>query len=173
MTDQNGGPEQVFLVIMEHGSEFPSWVEECRDRTPDSIVIAQQADETPAELGLRVIRRLQVLEAGGQRVVTSVLAAGDASDDDVFEARCRVARALLTHMSALGDSGGLVFAGHEGADPDSRHELMSLAGTLMDQLVGTGLSIGLRFGRAGELQSGLWACGAGDADESGVDVTAA
>jgi hypothetical protein len=152
--------EEVVLVIMEHGSTWPSWVEECRTRTPDAIVIAQQNDEAPAELALRVMHRLGVLEARGRTVATSVLAAGDGSDDEIFEARCRVARALLDHMSSQGSSGGLVFAGHGAGYAEGRHELMSLAGTLMDQLAGTELSIGLRFGYADAPDSGLWACGA-------------
>lgn len=156
--------EQVVLVIMEHGAAWPSWVEECRTQTPDAIVISQQGDETPAELALRVFRRLQALEARGRSVATSVLAAGDGSDDEVFEARCRVARALLGHMSVQGQSGGLVFAGHEAGDAQGRHELMSLAGLLMDQLAGTDLSIGLRFGQPAEPHSGLWACGAERSD---------
>ncbi len=162
--------QQVVLVIMEHGSDFPTWVEECRSRTPDAIVIAQQGDEAPAELALRVVRRLQALEARGRTVSTSVLAAGDASDDEVFESRCRVARALLTHMSLQDSSGGLVFAGREVGDDEARHELMALAGTLMEQLTGTQLSIGLRFGRATEPHSGLWACGE---DAAQVETSAA
>lgn len=161
--------EQVVLVIMENGSDFPTWVEECRDQTPDAIVIAQQRDETPAELALRVVRRLHALEARGRTVSTSVLAAGDGSDDEIFEARCRVARALLTHMSLQNASGGLVFAAREAGADEARHELMSLAGTLMEQLAGTDLSIGLRFGRAAEAHSGLWACGA-DPAESGISA---
>lgn len=158
--------EQVVLVIMEQGSDWPSWVDECRTRTPDAIVIAQQYDELPAELALRVMRRLQGLEASGRTVATSVLAAGEGSDDETFEARCRVARALLTHMSSQGSSGGLVFAGRGAGDDEARHELMALAGTLMDQLTGTDLSIGLRFDHPAQEHSGVWARSTGIETES-------
>lgn len=149
--------EPVIVVVMEQGAVWPGWIADCR-ATPESLVIAQQAEETPAELALRVVQRLALLEAGGHGVVTAVLAAGHAGGDEVYAARCVIARTMLAHMAGRSRAGGLVFAASEEIDEGRRVELLELAETLIGQLAGTRLSIGLHFGSPERTESALWAC---------------
>jgi hypothetical protein len=73
-----------------------------------------------------------------------VLAASGSQGDDVFAARCAMARALLTHMAVLGE-GKLALSAPDALPATARHELLDLAGTLISQLAGSPLSVAVRF----------------------------
>jgi hypothetical protein len=137
----------VVLVIMESGSEWPAWVEPLAGLIGHAVVVAQEPESPPAELALRAIHKISTLERVDRPVVMGVVAAGQhaASDnDDVFAARCLIARAMLTQMSGLG-SGSIVFSCPEQTPDRARADLLELAGTLTNQLAGSDLSVGLRF----------------------------
>jgi hypothetical protein len=143
---------RVLFVIVETGARWPIWLSEMQRTVPDVVVVAADRDGTPAELALRVLHRLQSLEADHSRVeYAAVLAGTSAATDEVFEARCRVARAVLRHMARSG-TGKLAFAAPSNLPDNSRHELMALVGTLTDQLVGTEMSISIRFGDSRQSQ---------------------
>lgn len=135
----------MLFVIAEAGSRWPSWLANYQRVVPDVAVVASDADATPAELALRALKRLQTIESHGSRVRMAVVLAGPGEPpDEVFQARCLVASAVLKHMA--GDNQGkLAFAASDSTLPEARHELLALVGTLTNQLVGTALSISVRF----------------------------
>lgn len=137
---------RVLFVVVETGARWPIWLTEMQRVVPEVVVVAADRDGTPAELALRVLQRLQSLESGDARVELAAVLAGNApATDEVFEARCLIARAVLRHMAAAG-IGKLAFSAPSNLPDASRHELMALVGTLTDQLVGTQMSISIRFG---------------------------
>jgi hypothetical protein len=138
---------ELLLIVVEPGSQWPTWVENCRKVTPDTVVIVGSHDDTPAELASRTMRRIAALEAHGKRVRTGVLATGDETSDEIYASRSLIARSLLSHMRQAG-FGRLLFAAADQMASETRHDLLALTGTLTDQLFGTELSIGVRFGSA-------------------------
>jgi hypothetical protein len=139
-------PAGVLFVVVEAGGQWPAWLSKLQRVVHDVVVVAAYRDGTPAELALRVLHRLQALEASKDRAQMAVVLAGTSSaHDEVFEARCLMARALLRHMAA-DKTGKLVYSATSTLTDDSRHELMALVGTLTEQLIGTQMSISVRFG---------------------------
>lgn len=136
--------ERVCVVVMEAGGEWPDFVESDDGRPVNWAVVPQQPDETPAELALRATRRVEALVSGSAKLDTVVIAAGARHNDEVFAARCSVARALIQVMSERGGS-RLVFAAPANLPASARHELIALAGTLAAQLHDTPLDVGVRF----------------------------
>jgi hypothetical protein len=142
----------VLFVVVETGARWPIWLSDMQRVVPDVVVVAADRDNTPAELALRVLHRLQGLEAEGSHVeFAAVLAGTSGATDEVFEARCLVARAVLRHMATTG-TGKLAFSAPSNLADSARHELMALVGTLTDQLVGTRMSISIRFGDSRQSQ---------------------
>ncbi len=107
-------------------------------------VVAQQYDETPAELALRVARRIERLTRQGAPLEAGVFVASDATDDEVFASRCLMARAMLRGMSAAREP-RLVFEVPCSVSDEGRHELMALAGTLTAQLDSSRVEVLVRF----------------------------
>lgn len=138
------GSDRVCVVVMEAGGEWPDFVETDDGRPVNWAVVPQQPDETPAELALRAGRRVEAVVASGAELDTVVIAAGPRHDDEVFAARCVVARALIQAMGKR-DGGRLVFAAPAALPATARHELIALAGTLAAQSRDTALDVGVRF----------------------------
>lgn len=133
--------QRVCVVVMEAAGEWPAFVE--REGSANWAVIAQQPGETPGELALRSSRRVSTLTEHGARIDTVIVAAGPHCDDDVFAARCAVARSLI---QAMGTSRGrLLFSAPAKLPEAARHELVALAGTLANQVRGTSLTVGVKF----------------------------
>ncbi len=136
--------DRVCVVVMEAGGEWPDFVESDNGRPVNWAVVPQQPDETPAELALRATHRVEALVSGGAALDTVVIAAGSRHNDEVFAARCSVARALIQEMNARGGS-RLLFSAPANLPTSARHELIALAGTLAAQSHGTPLDVGVRF----------------------------
>lgn len=150
----------LLFVVAEPGSRWPEWLTHYQRVVPDVAVVAGDSSHTPGELAQRVAHRLQTVEMHEGRVKLAVILAGTlGSRDEVFQSRCLIAGRLLKHMSNT-NRGKLVFAATERLLPEERLELMSLADTLTNQLVGTKLSIALRFEAAAEPKSGTHATSA-------------
>ncbi len=115
-------------------------------------VVAQQHDETPAELALRVARRIERLTRQGTPLEAGVFVASDATDDDVFTSRCLMARAMLRGMSAAHEP-RLVFEVPSTLSDAGRHELLALAGTLMSQLDSSRVQVLVRFADAEKVEA--------------------
>lgn len=146
-------PAGVLFVVVEAGGQWPTWLSQLQRVVHDVVVVAADRDGTPAELALRVLHRLQSLEASKIRPQMAVVLAGTSlAHDEIFEARCLVARAVLRHMTSA-TIGKLVYSAPAKLSDDSRHELMALVGTLTEQLVGTQMSISIRFGDQADSQA--------------------
>ncbi len=148
----NESSERVCVVVMEAGGEWPDFVEADDQRPVNWAVVPQQPDETPAELALRAAHRVEALVASGAALDTVVIAAGSRHNDEVFAARCAVARALIQAMSASRGS-RLLFSAPATLPPSARHELIALAGTLAAQSRDTALDVGVRFDQPGDRSS--------------------
>lgn len=141
--------QRVCVVVMEAGGEWPDFVEAEDGRPVNWAVIPQQPDETPAELALRAQQRVEALVASGATLDNVVIAAGSRHNDEVFAARCAVARALIQVLSNT-DGSRLIFSAPASLPASARHELIALAGTLAGQSRDTSLDVGVRFGEARE-----------------------
>jgi hypothetical protein len=138
---QRQDERKIGAVIMEAGAQWPAFVHD--EAVPrDWTVIPQQPLETPAELALRAADRVDALRREGAQVDSIVIAVGGAHDDEVFAARCVVARALIGRRQ---DEACLVFSAPARLTGGARHELLALAGTLAGQAQGSALSVSVRF----------------------------
>ena len=136
--------QRVCVVVLEAGGEWPDFVETDADHPISWAVIPQQPDETPAELGLRAQKRVEAIVHSGAALDTVVIAAGSHHNDQIFAARCGVARALIHVMSGT-QGRRLVFSAPSTLPASARHDLIALAGTLAGQVRGTQLDVGVRF----------------------------
>ncbi len=133
-------------IVIEAGAEWPAFGHEPAG-TDIHAVIPQQPDETPAELALRAADRVASLGRGGASVQSVVIAVGAVHDDEVFAARCSVARALIAELGAGGEA-ELTFSAPALLTDGARHELLALAGTLASQAYGSAFSVNVRFSAA-------------------------
>jgi len=112
---------------------------------PQVVAVSGDREQTPAELALRVQRRIEQIDAKGAHVGMAVILAGaETPSDDLFQARCLMARTFLTHLTARG-RGDLVFGCSAAIGSSAGLELMSLVGTLTSQLDSSRISVGIRF----------------------------
>jgi hypothetical protein len=140
----NESSQRVCVVVMEAGGEWPDFVERDDQRPVNWAVVPQQPDETPAELALRAARRVEAVVASGADLDTVVIAAGSRHNDEVFAARCAVARALI-QVLRVREGSRLVFSAPATLPMSARHDLIALAGTLAAQSRDTALDVGVRF----------------------------
>jgi hypothetical protein len=140
MYDENTGS---CFVVVEQGADWHGSATERSVSATGRAMVFQQPSETPAELALRVRRRVQLLRHSSTPVELAVVAASDATDDATFQARCQIAQALLSTMGA--GTARLVFEAPASISNDGRHELLSIAGTLTGQLHGSQIEVSVRF----------------------------
>ena len=138
------------VMVVEAGAAWVSrQVDDGVSEASDRVLVAQQADETPAELSLRALRHCDALTRSGKPLVAGVVVASDTISDDVFQARCQIARAMIRAMAGC-DTARLIFAAPSTLSDGGRHELMAIAGTLTAQLRGTRVEVSVRFIDANE-----------------------
>jgi hypothetical protein len=142
------------LTVVEAGA---GWVCKAADDGVSGAcaraLVAQQPDETPAELALRASRRIEQLVRGGP-IEAGVIVASDAVSDDVFESRCQIARSMIRAMQGA-EAPRLIFAAPSTLSDDGRHELLAIAGTLAMQLHGAPVEVFVRFAEPAEI-SGMY-----------------
>ncbi len=160
MSDSPRDAQNVLVAVMERGSPWPSCIQHCRRFTPDSVVIAQHADESPADLAGRVGRRIATIAREGRRVSTGVIAVGRQGGEAVTAARVQLALILHEGMSPGGaERGKLCLVGSDRMGPQGREQLMALAGMMMSNLGPPAPTIDVRFtdrdGRPGSEACGL------------------
>jgi hypothetical protein len=154
MTEDLRNSRRILIAVMERGSAWPVCMQHCRRFTPDSAVIAQDADETPAQLAERVHKRVRELTAHGRQVSTGVIAAADVTGQDQTSARVRIALVLLQSMRGRDtEQGKLCLVGSEQMGPAARQQLMALTGMLLSELSGPPPVIDVRFGNGGSTGS--------------------
>lgn len=141
---REAGRQGACTVVIERGGEWPVVGHEMSGLDINAV-IPQQPGETPAELGLRAAERVASLGRRGAFVQSVVIAVGVAHDDEVFAARCIVARALVAQLDGRREA-DLVFCAPALLTDGARHELLALAGTLASQAYGSALSVSVRFG---------------------------
>ena len=66
-------PAGVLFVVVEAGGQWPAWLSKLQRVVHDVVVVAADRDGTPAELALRVLHRLQALEASKDRAQMAVV----------------------------------------------------------------------------------------------------
>jgi hypothetical protein len=132
------------VVVLELGSSWPPWLVEYQQRAPNSVVIAQSADESGSDFALRIGRKMDEIEARDLTIHAGLMVCNGQLDAASVEARERMCAALLRVMVQR-QHGELVLAGDVTASEDVRHVLFTLAGTLCDELRGTQVSVRVRF----------------------------
>jgi hypothetical protein len=143
----------LLFVVAEVGARWPAWLSRRQKAMPDVVMVAGTQGETPAELALRVQRRVEQVETRGAQIAMAVvLASGDAPNDEQFQARCLMSRSVLTHLTRHG-KGSLVFGSSAPVGSSAGLELMSLVGTLTSQLASSQLTIGIRFESGADVHS--------------------
>ena len=102
------------LLVMESGSEWPSWVEGCKLGTGNTRVIAQEEGETAQALASRVTERCKRLSR--QPLGLGIIACTHRTDSTTLSARKQIAEAMA---EALGRQGGrlMLTSGEHAEDP--------------------------------------------------------
>jgi hypothetical protein len=132
------------LVVMEAGARWPSYSGEVHGRASNAVVESQPPSESLAEFASRVVARIKRLEAKKTTIPVAIVAMSQRVDGEATSARYRVARAILSAMSARGE-GELVIAADEHLPDEARHQLVAFAGALCDGLRGSDVSVRVRF----------------------------
>lgn len=136
----------VLLVAVERGASLPNWIGHCQDRVSDVFLLVGNLEEPRDALLKRVEQRLTLLsESEPQRGLVVLVAEPSPASPEAEEARMQVADRLLGYLSKLGE-GILLLLSDDTAPLESRVQLLSMAGTLAQQVRGTKLSISVRFG---------------------------
>jgi hypothetical protein len=142
-----GVMRSVALVVMEPGSEWPSWV---AMQDVDVVAVSEAglepetracADDAASE-ATTVRERIDRL---GRPLSLAVLACSGRTDEGATERRLAVASTLLDAVRHS-DLGHLIIHAGRRAPEALRHELIGLTATLGEGLVGTAACVSLRFG---------------------------
>ena len=132
------------VVVLELGSAWPPWLVEYQQRAPNSVVIAQSADESGADFAQRIARKMDEITSRDLAIHAGLRVCNGRLDPASVAARERMCGALLRVMLQK-QHGELVLAGDVSASEDVRQVLFALAGTLCDELRGTQVSVRVRF----------------------------
>ena len=132
------------VVVLEHGATWPPWLAEYQTRAPNSIVIAQSADESAPTFAQRIARKMDEVGARDAPIHAGLLVSNGALDLLSIDARQAICGSLLRLMLKK-QRGELVLASDVTAGDDVRHQLFALAGTLCDELSGSKVTVRVRF----------------------------
>lgn len=133
------------LVVMEAGARWPSYTRELQGRASSAVVESQPPSESFDEFSYRVLSRVRRVEERGTEIPIALLAVSSRVDTEATRARYRMARAILSVLTARG-TGELVIIADEFLPEDARHELVAFAGALCDGLAGSKVNVRVRFG---------------------------
>jgi hypothetical protein len=134
----------ISVVVLEAGSAWPRWLGEYQRRAPNSVVVAQSAEEASDVFAARVDRRMAEMRGGHESVHVALLISNGGTDDETVDARKSICSSMLKGMVAK-DQGELVLAADVRASDEIRHRLLSLAGVLCDEVRGTDVAVRVRF----------------------------
>ncbi|HYQ44076.1 MAG TPA: hypothetical protein VER11_18975 [Polyangiaceae bacterium] len=139
-------PDETLLsvVVLELGSTWPPWLAEYQAQAPNSMVIAQSADESASTFAQRIGRKMDEVGARDVAIHAGLLVSNGALDSATVAARQAICDSLLRIMLKK-QRGELVLASDVTAGDAVRHQLFALAGTLCDELRGTRVSVRVRF----------------------------
>jgi hypothetical protein len=133
------------VVVLEAGSAWPAWLGEYQKHAPNSVVVAQSAEEKASDFAQRIARRMTEIATSDAAIHAALLVSNGALDEASLAAREQMCASLLRVMVQK-RRGELVLAADARAGDALRHELFALAGTLCDELGGTEVNVRVRFG---------------------------
>ncbi len=131
------------IVVLEVAAGFPQWVAECQRRAPNSIVIAQVADDSALGFVTRTIGRIEEFARGSCTLKVAVVVCNGELESEQLAARYRICRKLLAALDRETPS-ELILAGSASTD-ESKHAILSLAGDLCDVVGSPNISVRVRF----------------------------
>ncbi len=132
------------IVVLEVAAGFPQWVAECQRRAPNSIVIAQVADDSAKGFVSRTIARVEEFTRGSCTLKVAIVVCNSELQNEQLAARYRICRKLLEELDRDAPS-ELILATSGGAE-DSKHAILSLAGDLCEAVGSPNVSVRVRFG---------------------------
>ena len=132
------------VVVLERGASWPPWLAEYQKYAPDSIVVAQSADESGVEFASRIARKSDEIEHHESAIHAGLLVCNGAIDEASSVCRKKICASLLRVM-LLKQRGELVLVADLRASDQARQELFTLAGMLCDGLNGTSVTVRVRF----------------------------
>ncbi len=134
--------DRTSIVVIEAGAGWPEWITEYQRRAPNASVIAQTANEAPAEFGARALHRLGEMQRGSGRLGVGIVLCADGATAELRAVRNEVSCAIV---AALHGSGDLVLAAIEGSEA-FQQELFVLAGALCEDPFVSRVNVRVRFG---------------------------
>ena len=141
---QHADETLLSVVVLERGSSWPPWLAEYQKHAPDSLVVAQSADETSPDFAQRINRKVDEVGSRGAAIHAGLLVCNGSLDAASVIAR-RVICASLLGLMLDRQRGELVLVADVTAGDDVRQELFALAGILCDELHGGEVSVRVRF----------------------------
>lgn len=138
-----GDEQTASIVVLETGASWPKLAQELQRRATHAIVESQPSSESSTAFTERVRARIAKLRAEGVALKYTVMAISDCAAGEQEHARQEIARTLIDAMR--GGEGELTFAASEHVADDVRHHLLSLAGSLVDELRGAPIGVRVRF----------------------------
>jgi len=132
------------VVAVSLDSKWPPWLAEYQAQAPNSMVIAQSADESSPIFAQRIARKMDEVGARDVAIHAGLMVCNGALDAATVDARQSICDALLRVMLRK-QRGELVLASDVTAGEAFRQQLFALAGTLCDELRGTRVSVRVRF----------------------------
>jgi hypothetical protein len=133
---------QGVVVVVEQGSEWPSWIKPLYSGEGEAHVIAQDEDEAPASFARRVLEDCERLR--GEQVELAVIACNERCDDGALLTRRRVARALSRVVADRRNK--ILFSAARRQSGRGRRALCDLASDLEQELSHHGPAVSVRFG---------------------------
>lgn len=139
--------EVAAIVVVETGSRWPDWVEDCRRDGISTHVIVQQDDEAGDALLARVEQRVEELRAADAAIPTCVIACADRADFGIEATRRALGTTLLRGLAPHG--GRLLFSASARQSGAVRRALSEVAAGLSAEWDGTPVSVSVAFGSRG------------------------
>lgn len=104
------------------------------------MVLVQPPGESSVDFALRAVTTIADLAGHLRRVV---VAAGAESGREIFDARCRIARAAAAGVAHK--AGSLLLSCHERFGAPVQHELFAIAGVLLEEVGDTRVAVAVRI----------------------------
>jgi hypothetical protein len=133
--------DRCTLVVMEHGSAWPTHVEASGGTC---VALCQEPHEDHGALLRRAYHRLRAIEGVGGTVVVAVLSCNDDASVPALEGRGPLARTLLATILRTRE-GRLELVARASISDRTRRSLWGLAGSLTEALAGTTASVSALF----------------------------
>ncbi|HKQ69196.1 MAG TPA: hypothetical protein VJT73_07650 [Polyangiaceae bacterium] len=163
-TSTHSAASPVSILVIEHASYSLPWLERegsgqlsAGQVSPDVIVLSQLASEPPTLFAARVLRRLSRLDRRAE-VTRAVVACGPRLDEAALSARVRISQAVLA--AAQGSpSAKMTLAAPPMGGGKLRHQLLAIAGTLLEQSPRRAIDISVQLGDLASTRRGAFTRG--------------